>query len=337
MNSFCNKFFGDKNFYKTVLKIALPIIIQNGITNFVSLLDNIMIGKLGTEPMSGASIVNQLVFIYYLCIFGAVSGAGIFTAQYYGKGDYEGVKHTFRYKLWLGLILCIATILVFIYAQTPLINAYLKSEPDVKNAELALKYGQQYITIILFSLPAFFITQTYASTLRECGKTLLPMIAAAISVFTNLALNYVLIYGKLGLPALGVEGAAIATVISQAVSFTILLMMFLLKKSIIKLSIKETSHKIKIYGEIVKVGFPSLCRQGLASIATILLNNAAKNYGNESTIAAIGVTNKVVMIIFSMCLGIGQGYQPVCGYNYFAKKYDRVKEEIIFTFIFRFV
>ena len=102
---FWRKFVGNKAFYLMVLSIAIPIMIQNGITNFVSLLDNIMIGRIGTEPMSGAAIVNQLIFVYNLCIFGGVSGAGIFTAQYFGKGDQEGVRNTMRYKLWMVIML----------------------------------------------------------------------------------------------------------------------------------------------------------------------------------------------------------------------------------------
>ena len=107
--SFRKKFIGDRRFYMMVLAVAVPIMIQNGITNFVSLLDNIMIGRIGTEQMSGASIVNQLIFVYNLCIFGGVSGAGIFTAQYFGQKDNEGVRQTFRYKLWMAVILTIGT------------------------------------------------------------------------------------------------------------------------------------------------------------------------------------------------------------------------------------
>ena len=110
---FRKKFLGDKAFYKMVLAIAIPIMIQNGITNFVSLLDNIMIGRIGTEQMSGAAIVNQLLFVYNLCLFGGVSGAGIFTAQYAGQKDHEGVRQTFRYKLWLVIALTVITILIF--------------------------------------------------------------------------------------------------------------------------------------------------------------------------------------------------------------------------------
>ena len=125
---FRKKFLGDKAFYKMVLAIAIPIMIQNGITNFVSLLDNIMIGRIGTEQMSGAAIVNQLLFVYNLCLFGGVSGAGIFTAQYAGQKDHEGVRQTFRYKLWLVIALTIITILILMCSGENLIGMYLKGE-----------------------------------------------------------------------------------------------------------------------------------------------------------------------------------------------------------------
>ena len=127
-SSFRKKFIGDRKFYVMVLAVAVPIMIQNGITNFVSLLDNIMIGRIGTEQMSGASIVNQLIFVYNLCIFGGVSGAGIFTAQYFGQKDHEGVRQTFRYKLWLVIILTIITVLLLISSGEALIGMYLKGE-----------------------------------------------------------------------------------------------------------------------------------------------------------------------------------------------------------------
>ena len=99
-------FIGDKHFYKMVLMVAVPIMIQNGITNFVSLLDNIMVGRVGTEQMSGVAIVNQLIVVFNICIFGCVSGAGIFGAQFYGKGDTNGVRNTFRFKIFSGICFC---------------------------------------------------------------------------------------------------------------------------------------------------------------------------------------------------------------------------------------
>ncbi len=216
------RFIGDKQFYKMVLAVAIPIMLQNGITNFVGLLDNIMIGRIGTEQMSGAAIVNQLIFVYNLCIFGGVSGAGIFTAQYYGQKYTEGIRNTFRYKLWLSLIITAATIALFIAYGSTLISMYLKGDPQSAQAMKTLMYGRQYMLIMLVGLLPFMLAQVYSSTLRECGETVLPMKAGVISVLVNLFFNYLLIYGKLGFPILGVRGAAIATVISRYVEVLII-------------------------------------------------------------------------------------------------------------------
>lgn len=220
---FLSRFVGDKKFYKMILAIAIPIMIQNGITNFVSLLDNIMIGRIGTEQMSGAAIVNQLIFVYNLCIFGGVSGAGIFTAQYFGQKDHEGVRQTFRYKLWMVLILTIATVILFLSFGGQLINMYLHGEGSAADLAATLLYGKQYLYIMLLGLPAFMMVQVYASTLRECGETVMPMKAGVVAVLVNLVFNYILIYGKFGFPALGVQGAAIATVISRYVEVIIVI------------------------------------------------------------------------------------------------------------------
>ncbi len=201
-----SKFIGSKSFYKMVLLIAVPIMVQNGITNFVSLLDNIMIGQVGTQQMSGAAIVNQLIFVYNLCMFGGVSGAGIFTAQYFGQGNDEGVRQTMRFKFWMALAVTGFTVLLFTGCGTFLIRSYLKGEGSAQDAAATLMYGKQYLYLMLAGLPAFAVVQVYASTLRECGKTILPMKAGIIAVFVNLVFNYLLIYGKLGMPELGVSG-----------------------------------------------------------------------------------------------------------------------------------
>lgn len=217
-----NRFFGNKAFYAMVLSVAVPIMIQNGISNFVGLLDNIMVGKIGTEPMSGASIINQLIFVYNLCIFGAVSGAGIFTAQYYGQNDDEGIRNTFRFKFWIGTVLTAITIALFCVLKEPLITLYLKGEGTAEEIALTMKYAKEYLAVMLWGLPAFMFSQVYASTLRECGKTVLPMVSGIVSVVINLALNYVLIYGHFGAPRLGVVGAAVATVISRYVELALI-------------------------------------------------------------------------------------------------------------------
>lgn len=217
------KFIGDKSFYKMVLTIAIPIMIQNGITNFVGLLDNIMIGQIGTEQMSGVAIVNQLIFVYNLCLFGGVSGAGIFTAQYFGQKNQEGIRQTVRFKIWMVTVITLVTIILFLTAGDSLIALYLRGDGAAESAASTLYYGKQYLRIMLLGLPPFMMVQVYSSTLRECGQTVLPMKAGVVAVFVNLILNYILIYGKFGSPAMGVQGAALATIISRYAEASIVL------------------------------------------------------------------------------------------------------------------
>lgn len=216
------RYIGNKAFYRRVLGIAVPIIVQNGITNFVSLLDNIMVGQVGTIPMSGVSIVNGLIFVFNLCIFGATSGAGIFTAQFHGSADTEGVRYTFRFKFLICLLLGLLGGAVFALKGGSLIGLYLTGDGDAAMAAGALDYGLKYLAIMLWGFLPFAITTAYASTLKECGNTFLPMLAGIVAVLVNLCLNYVLIFGHFGAPKMGVEGAALATVISRYVELAIL-------------------------------------------------------------------------------------------------------------------
>lgn len=215
------KYIGDRAFYRRMLLIAIPIIVQNGITNLVSLLDNIMVGQVGTVPMSGVSIVNGLLFVFNVCIFGATSGAGIFAAQFQGSQDHEGIRHTFRFKLLSCLALAVLGICIFGFCGSPLIGLYLTGEGDAAVAAGSMEYGMQYLGVMLWGLVPFALSSAYSSTLRETGETVVPMIGGIVAVFVNLALNYVLIFGHFGAPEMGVEGAALATVISRYVELAV--------------------------------------------------------------------------------------------------------------------
>lgn len=209
-----SKLIGSRQFYKSTLSIAIPIMIQNGITNFVSLLDNIMVGRVGTEQMSGVAISNQLIFVFNLCIFGAVSGAGIFAAQFHGSDDYRGVRSCFRYKLIIGTVITLICMGLFWASGDSLISLFL-TEDATGDVAMTLGYGRKYLLVMLAGLLPFTLSQVYSSTLRETGEARLPMIAGVAAVLVNLVLNYVLIFGKLGLPAMGAVGAAAATVVSR--------------------------------------------------------------------------------------------------------------------------
>ena len=223
LKKFKSKFIGDRDFYRHVLLLAVPMIIQNAITSFVSFLDNIMVGQVGTEQMSGVAIVNQLMFVFNICIFGGVSGAGIFGTQFYGKGDYKGQRYTFRFKLYTCVAITALALLLFGLLDTELISLYLSDTGSVGDISLALKYGREYLAIMMIGLVPFALGQTYINTIRETGQTLIPMIASAAAVFTNLILDYVLIFGIAGIPAMGVQGAAIATVIARFIECLIVI------------------------------------------------------------------------------------------------------------------
>ncbi len=216
-----HRYIGDRAFYRRVMAVAIPIIIQNTITNFVAALDNIMVGQVGTIPMSGVSIVNQLMFVFNLCIFGATSGAGIFTAQFHGSGDHDGIRHTFRFKFLICLLLTAVGCGIFLRWGDGLIGLYLTGEGDAAVAAGALHYGREYLAVMLWGLIPFALSNAYSGTLRETGQTVVPMVGGITAVLVNLVLNYVLIFGKFGAPALGVTGAAAATVISRYVELVI--------------------------------------------------------------------------------------------------------------------
>ena len=148
---FKSKYIGDREFYKRYILLAVPMILQSAITNFVSLLDNIMVGQLGTEQMTGVAIINQLVFVFFLAVFGAVAGPGIYGAQFFGKGDHKGHMHTFRMRLWLILAITAIAILVFIFFGNNLISLYLNDTGNPEELELTRNYALSYLSIILSS------------------------------------------------------------------------------------------------------------------------------------------------------------------------------------------
>ena len=311
-----------------VLLVAVPIMIQNGITNFVSLLDNIMVGQIGTEQMSGVAIVNQLLFVYNLCIFGGLSGAGIFTAQYFGSKDDEGVRHTFRFKIWMAVILTILTILLFLAGGDQQIRMYLKGNGDGSDLQAALRYGKEYLWIMLAGLPAFMTVQIYASTLRECGETVVPMKAGVAAVVVNLIFNYILIYGKFGFPALGVAGAAIATVISRYVEVTIVVI-WTHKHKEINTYIVGLYRTLKVPGYLVKrfiiKGSPLLFNETLWAAGMAMLLQCYSVRG-LSVVAGLNIANTISNLFNVVFIALGDSVAIVVGQLLGAGKMEEARD-----------
>ena len=309
------RFIGDRAFYRRVLAIAVPIIVQNAITNFVSLLDNIMVGQIGTTPMSGVSIVNQLMFVFNLCVFGATSGAGIFTAQFHGSNDQTGIKHTFRFKFLACLLISLVGGSLFITKGDFLIGLYLTGEGDPQTAASALRYGLSYLQVMLWGLIPFAISNTYASTLRETGKTTVPMSAGITAVFVNLGLNYVLIFGKLGLPALGVQGAALATVISRYVELMILILWTHLnpeKNPFIRHIYRSFHIPGKLLKGIIVKGMPLLMNEFLWASGMAIMNQCYSTCGLD-VVPAMNISSTLYNLASVTFLSMGNSVGIIMG------------------------
>ena len=333
------KLIGDRKIYMMLLRIAFPIMIQNGITNFVALLDNIMIGAVGTDQMSGVSIINQLIFVFNLCIFGAISGAGIFSAQFYGQGNHEGVKHSFRFKLVISTVITLIGLVVFILFGGRLASFYMHEGGDTGNIEATMGYSMDYLKIMLIGLFPFAVEQCYSGTLRETNETVVPMKAGIVAVCINLILNYILIYGKLGAPELGVEGAAIATVIARIAECSIIIIWTHTHKERNKFIIGAYRHftiPISLVKSIIVKGTPLLMNECLWAAGMAMLTQSYSVRG-LSVVAALNIASTIGNLFNIMFIAIGSAVAIIVGQYLGAGKFDDAMDtavKIIFaTFI----
>lgn len=315
MHKGLNRFIGDKNFYKMVLAVAVPIMIQNGITNFVGLLDNIMVGRVGTEQMSGVAIVNQLLLVYNISIFGAVSGAGIFGAQFFGAGDVKGVRNTFRFKLAACSLLTAASIVVFYFFGEALIGLFLHDEGTGQSLEAALHYGKQYILVMLTGLLPYGVEQIYSSSLRECRETVVSMKAGVAAILVNCVLNAVLIFGLFGFPVLGVVGAAIATSISRYIQAAIVVIWTHThaEKMPFIIGAYETIHiPRQLTKNIIKKGSPLMVNEILWSAGMAALLQCYSVRGLD-VVAGLNISS-TISNVFNICfLAMGSAISIVIG------------------------
>ena len=299
--------FGNRQFYHRVLFLVLPMIIQNTLTNVVSLLDNIMVGRIGTLPMSAVAIVGQLIFVFYVCIFGLMAGAGIYGTQFFGKGDLEGVRNTLRFKLVACMILCVTVVLVLFFFGDPLVRLYISESSTQAETEATLGFARDYLRIMLIGIIPYGITQCVAGTMREGGKTVLPMAAAMTAMLTNFVLNLLLIFGYLGFPKMGVAGAAVATVISRFVELLILFLGYLRRKDqyrYFKGVLKHFRIPKSLIPALMKKALPLLTNEFLWSLSQALLLQAYSVRG-IGAIASLNIAFTVANIFNEVFLSLG--------------------------------
>ena len=307
---------------KLIISLAIPTIISMLITAIYNVADTFFVSRLGVSASGAVGVVFPLMSIIQAVGFTLGMGGGSNISAKLGEKNNEEAQKigaaAFYGSLFFGLLLTIFG-MIFIKDLLMLLGS----------TETTLPYAYDYGKYIIYGAPIMAASFVLNNILRSEGKAKFSMIGLTIGGVLNCILDPIFIY----VFNMGISGAAIATLISQCVSFMILLSFFLMKKSIITLNPKYITFQVKYYLETIKVGMPSLFRQGLASIATIMLNNQAGNFGGDEALSGMSIVSKIFMILFSIALGIGQGYQPVCGYNYASKNYKRVRESMMFTLV----
>ncbi len=328
--AFRKKFIGDKAFYASLITLVLPLAIQQGLTSFVNLLDNIMVGALCTESISGVAIVNQLIFVFHLSIFGALSGASIYGAQYAGVKDHEGLRHTFRFKLMVAFVItALATAILGVYGDS-LVALYIhETAGGTASPALTASEAKGYLLIILWGLFPFAASQCFGSTLREMSEAKAPMRASIASILVNLVLNYVLIYGKFGFPNMGVRGAALATVIARYVEAGMLVAYTYRsreKHPFIKGALRSLRIPWPLTKKIFATGAPLLVNEFLWSTGMASINQCYSVRGLQ-VVAAANITSTVWQLSAVLMFAMGGAISILCGQKLGAGDIKGAREE----------
>ena len=321
------RMFGDRDFYAQVVAVVVPIIIQNTVSNVVSLLDNVMVGRVGTLQMSAVAIVNQLLFVFNLCIFGGLAGAGIFATQYAGAHDDKGVRDCFRVKWMIALSMLACALVVLIAFPKRLIGMYLAQETAQADAAATLGFGMDYLTVMLWGLLPFGVSQVYASTLREVGETRLPMFASVAAILVNLVFSYFLIFGKCGFPELGVTGAAIATVLSRYVETSVIMVYTHMKShhfGFIRGAYRSLRVPKPLMISILRRGTPLLVNEFLWSSGMAVLLQCYSVRGLD-VVAACNIATTVSNLFKVVFLSMGNAVAIMVGQALGANDIERAK------------
>lgn len=321
-------FVGDRAFYREVIAIVVPIIIQNTVSNVVSLLDNVMVGRVGTLEMSAVAIVNQLLFIFNLCIFGGLAGPGIFATQYAGAKDDEGIRHCFRIKWMFSAVMLVCAFAIFMLVPDKLIGMYLAEGTDAAVAASTLQFGLDYLSIMLLGLIPFAVTQIYAGSLREMGETRMPMLASIAAILVNLVFNYFLIFGKFGFPKLGVTGAALATALSRYVETLIIVLYTHVKKAqfrFIRGAYRSFRVPGRLIGDVLRRGTPLLVNEFFWSSGMAVLLQCYSARGLD-VVAACNIASTVSNLFKVVFLSMGNAVAIMVGQALGANKPDEAKQ-----------
>ena len=297
---------GTRNFYKTLIAVAAPLVLQQLITTSVQLVDNVMVGKLGEQAIGSVSVVNQLYFVVILITFGAMGGAGVFSAQYFGSKDFEKLRQTFRFKVIIGFLVALLSFVIFTFFGENLISLFTKNPTTIQG-------GLDYLNIIKWSAFPWILSVAISNTFRETGVTKPLLYISIVAIVTNTALNFILIFGLFGFPALGIIGAAIATFIARVIEFTLMLILLQRKGQVFNSKVFEI-FKIdkKVLAGIVVMAIPLTLNEALWSSGQTVFLHAYSTRG-DSALAALNITGAISQLVFVTFGGIATAVAVMVG------------------------
>ena len=302
-----------------IVQLGIPTMISMFVTSIYNMADSYFVGQINTSASGATGVVLGLMAILQAIGFMFGHGSGSIISRKLGQKDIESASRFSATGFYSALFSGFVILILGSVLLTPLM-LLLGSTPTI------LPYAKTYAICILCAAPALVSSCVLNNILRYEGRAFFAMIGLTSGGILNIFLDMLFMQYM----NMGILGAGLATAISQYVSWALLLTMFILKKTQTSLNFKYARFNLSTLGDIITTGLPILARQGLASISTMLLNNAAGVYG-DAAIAAMSIANRISMFIFSAVLGIGQGFQPVAGFNFGAKKYSRVREGFFFT------
>ena len=307
---------------RLIIGLGIPTTLSMMVTSLYNLADTYFVSLLKSDDITSAvGVLLALMSIIQAVGFTFGMGSGSIVSRLLGKHDKDGANKTASSAFFLSILCGILLAIIGFIFMTPLLILFGAGEASI------LKYAKDYAPYILISAPFMCASFVMNNVLRAEGKAVLSMIGLVVGAVVNVGLDPLFIFAF----DLGIAGAAIATCISQCISFTVLLFMFFSQRTITRLSLRHVSFQFNVYSDVIGTGLPSFWRQILASLCAAFLNNAALRYGGAAAQASLTVVQKVFMLAFSLSLGIGQGYQPVLGYNYSSNRFKRVRSAYLFT------
>lgn len=302
---------------KLVCRLAVPTILSMLVTSFYNMADTFFVGKINTQSTAAVGVVFSLMAIIQAVGFLFGHGSGNYISRKLGAGDIEEAEKMSSVGFFTSFLAGVVILAVCMFFIEPL--SYL-----LGSTETIQPYTVAYLRIILIGAPAMTASLVLNNQMRFQGSAFYAMIGIVSGAVINIILDPVLIFGC----SMGIAGAALATTVSQYLSFIFLLIM-IRRGGNIQIRFQNFKPNLHFYKEVIRGGIPSLFRQGLASVATICLNHAAGVYG-DAAIAGMSIVSRIMMFVNSALIGFGQGFQPVCGFNYGAKRYKRVLDAFSF-------